>query len=528
MTLNARRLPHLRLTSHIRAIHQSMSSNLRQRAVVSSFICTPPSSPNGLTFALFKRSQDVNTYQGKWAVCSGSIDPTDTSPEAAAKREIREETTLSDSDITLLRKGKPFSLTDEGLNTRWTIHPFAWQLKPGAIDIKFDWEHTEYRFVRPEDVKTYDHVPQLEVGMERVLVSPETEEALAILRNDHDSGAQALAIKALELLRKAVMGSELSGLETSEEFWRELRWRAWHFAKNGRPSMGAAIEAEILKALDSVSKQLVSPGSEGVGGIPLSNLKSLTESAIHERILASQHSLDDLALHCVKFMESNSTAPDTNIVTLSSSGSITRSLAKFVETRTKKGRNVKITVLESRPSFEGVAFVNNLLASFKEDEAFHSRLRIEIVSDASIATVFNDAHFLVFGGDKVLPNGDVSNKIGTLVAAILSEEMNPGCKVLALFTTNKITSAGFDSEHRNVEYNDPKELTDAWPESYRQQLKENQENGYQVEVKNAYFEWVRLGRIDQHITEVGLLEAEDIARLAKESEELENRIFGDL
>jgi len=466
--------------------------------------------------------------RGKWAVCSGSIDPTDTSPEAAAKREIQEETTLSDSDISLLRKGKPFSLTDEGLNTRWTIHPFAWQLTEGAKEIQFDWEHTDYRFVKPEDVQNYDHVPQLEVGMERVLVSPETEKALAVLRNDHESGAQALAVKALALLLKAVSGNELSRLETSEEFWTELRWRAWHFAKNGRPSMGAAIEAEIFKALDTVSKQLSSLGSEGVGGIPLSNLKGLVESAIQERIIASQHTLDNLALHCVEFMESNSTSQITNIVTLSSSGSITRSLAKFVETRTKKGGNVKITVLESRPSFEGVAFVNSLLASFKEGKDIHSRLKIEIVSDASIGTVFNDADFLVFGGDKVLPNGDVSNKIGTLAAAMLSKELNPGCKVLALFTTNKITSSGFDSEHTKVEYNDPKELTNAWPESYRQQLKENQENGYQIKVKNAYFEWVPSRYIDQHISEVGMLEKEDIASLGKESEDLENRIFSDL
>jgi translation initiation factor 2B subunit (eIF-2B alpha/beta/delta family) len=466
--------------------------------------------------------------RGKWAVCSGSIDSTDLSPEAAAKREIQEETTLSDSDITLLRKGKPFSLTDAGLNTRWTIHPFAWQLKEGAKEIKFDWEHTEYKFIKPEDVQRYDHVPQLEVGMGRVFVSPETEAALAVLRNDHESGAQALAVKALDLLQIAVRGEELSRLETSEEFWKELRWRAWHLAKNGRPSMGAAIEAELFKALAIVSRQLESPESEGVRGIPLSNLKNITQAAISERISATQHSLESLAGHCVYFMETNSTTSDTSIVTLSSSGTITRSLAMFVERVTKQGRKVKITVLESRPGFEGVAFVNTLLASFKEDKDIHSRLKVEIVSDASIATALKDAHYLIFGGDKVLPNGDVSNKVGTLAAAMLSEELNPGCKVLALFTTNKITGPGFDSEHLGVEYNDPRELTSGWPKSYMQQLKEHQENGYQIEVKNAYFEWIPARYINQYISEVGTLEGKDIERLGRASDELEERIFSDL
>lgn len=80
---------------------------------------------------------------------------TDTSPEFAARREISEETTLTDDDISLMRKGKPFSLTDDELKTRWTIYPFAFQLKEGAKAIKFDWEHTEYKFVKPEDVYNY-------------------------------------------------------------------------------------------------------------------------------------------------------------------------------------------------------------------------------------------------------------------------------------------------------------------------------------------------------------------------------------
>jgi 8-oxo-dGTP pyrophosphatase MutT (NUDIX family) len=96
--------------------------------------------------------------RGKWAVCSGSIDPADKSPEAAARREILEETTLSDEDISLLRKGKPFSLTDEGLKTKWTIYPFAWQLEPSAKPIKFDWEHTEYRFVKPQELYQFEYV----------------------------------------------------------------------------------------------------------------------------------------------------------------------------------------------------------------------------------------------------------------------------------------------------------------------------------------------------------------------------------
>jgi hypothetical protein len=121
-----------------------------------------------------------------------------------------EETTLSVSeDIHLLRRGKPFSFIDHELRTKWTVYPFAWELQPGAKPIKLDWEHTEVKFVKPVDLDKYDHVPLLEVGMHRVLVGDETEMGLQELGRDHESGAQALAVKALEILLNSVQKGDL-------------------------------------------------------------------------------------------------------------------------------------------------------------------------------------------------------------------------------------------------------------------------------------------------------------------------------
>ncbi|TVY21137.1 Ribose 1,5-bisphosphate isomerase [Lachnellula arida] len=514
--------------SHARRFHLSMASHLRQRAVVSSFICTPPESPSGFTFALFKRSQQVSTYAGKWAVCSGSIDPTDTSPEDAAKREILEETTLSDADIFLLRKGKPFSLVDEALKTEWTIHPFAWQLRDGAKPIKFDWEHTEYHFVKPEELDSMDHVPQLEIGLSRILVSSETEKDVAVLRDDHESGAKALALKALELLLKTVQSGELASLSTSKEFWEELRWRAWHLAKNGRPSMGAAIEAVLFRTLENIRHMfLTSP--EGIGGVLLPLFRSGTEAAIEATIEAKKQSLKGLAVQFAEFVESrHANGAVTKIVTLSSSGTITQSLATVVKRLALQNLSVKISVLESRPKFEGVTFVNTLLKSLDSQSGANTHLEVEIISDASVATVVTDADYLIFGGDKVIPNGDVSNKIGSLTAAVVAKTLNPKCIVVALFETDKITGSGFDAGHLKVEYNDEAEVMDAWPTSAVVAFEKNQKQGYNVKVKNAYFEWVPAKYIDHYISEQGLLSRENIDQLGTESEELEKRIFGDL
>jgi translation initiation factor 2B subunit (eIF-2B alpha/beta/delta family) len=441
-----------------------------------------------------------------------------------------EETTLSDADIFLLRRGKPFSLIDEGLKTEWTIHPFAWQLKEGAKPITFDWEHTEYHFAKPEELETMDHVPQLEVGMKRVLVSDETEKALAVLRDDHESGAQALALKALDLLSKAAQSKEFSGLETSREFWTSLRWRAWHLAKNGRPSMGPAIEAALFRTLEDVRTKLNISSPESIADVRLSTLKTTIESAISATIEAKKHSLEKLAKHFVEFVERDrdDSRDSIKVVTLSSSGTITQSLALLVETLVRKGLNIKITVLESRPKFEGATFVNNLLRKFKDNTAVINKLKVEIVSDASIATVVTDADYFVFGGDKVLPNGDVSNKIGSFAAATAIGSLNPAGRTVALFETDKITGSGFDAGHLKVEYNDEAELMDAWPTASVAGIKEKRMQGFQVEVKNAYFEWVPAGFIYRYISEQGILTKEDIEKLGAESEELEKRLFGDL
>ncbi|KUJ11386.1 nagb/rpia/CoA transferase-like protein [Mollisia scopiformis] len=511
-----------------------MSSNLRKRSVVSSFICTPPNSPSGFTFALFKRSQDVSTYRGKWAVCSGSIDKTDLSPAAAAKREILEETQLSDCDISLLRRGRPFSLIDEALQTEWTIHPFAWQLKEGANQIKFDWEHIEFKFIKPEDLSSYDHVPQLEVGLERVVVSPMTQKALTALRNDHESGAQALALKALDFLLEAARSEELAGIWSSEEYWKELRWRAWHLAKNGRPSMAAAIESSILNALEDIESHVSEDGGGKIATCSLSRLTSIIESVISSKLDSGASNLDPIARSFTDLILPETKGSDKesrtsmNITTISASGTVRTGLLRAIPQLIAQGIAVKLTVLESRPNFEGASFVNTLLDQFQGDSDILNKLKFEIVSDASVANAVKDAHFVVFGGDKVIPNGDVSNKIGSFSLAAIAKTVSPACKVVAMFETNKITGSGFDSEYLAVEENDPDEIINAWPLVLQSDLYMKETLGAQVKVKNEYFEWVPARFVDHYITEKGLWGVEEIAKAAAELEEREKRLFGEL
>ncbi len=416
----------------------------------------------------------------------------------------------------MLRKGKPFSLIDQALQTEWTIHPFAWQLKEGARTIQFDWEHTEYRFVKPADLSQYDHVSQLEVGLQRVTVSPELERGLAVLRNDHESGAQALAIKALQILKEAVRWKELNQYDSREDWWREFRMIAWHLSINGRPSMAAAIETGILRALNDISEDVSASNTS------LEFMKQNSEQAIEHQITFRKFSLDSLAKHFIDYVEAKSSS-NIKIVTLSSSGTIKTCLAAFIEAhvRAHPEGEIKLTVLESRPKFEGAAFVNNLLQALPN---VTKNLKVKIVSDASVATVVTDADFVVLGGDRVNSKGDVSNKIGSYTLCLVAKKINPESHIIALFETDKISSGG----SKLVEWNDERELTDSWPAGVVDGLKQGRGKGYKVEITNAYFEWVPVEYIDQHISQEGFLGRGDIEKLAWETERQEKRVFKDL
>jgi translation initiation factor 2B subunit (eIF-2B alpha/beta/delta family) len=129
---------------------------------------------------------------------------------------------------------------------------------------------------------------------------------------------------------------------------------------------------------------------------------------------------------------------------------------------------LRLLVLESRPKSEGISFVNTLLDPYRKDPSLLRNMEIEIASDPSTATALEGADYLVLGGDKVLPNGDISNKIGSLTATMLVRTMSTNCKAVTAFDTDKI---GWKGDIPETEYNNPVELTDVWPLKVAEQVK---------------------------------------------------------
>ena len=113
---------------------------------------------NGDKILILKRGDRVRTYKGKWACVYGYLEKNEEALERAYE-EIKEETGLKREDVKLIKAGKPIEFYDEKENMNWRVHPFLFEAK--RSNIKIDWEHTEYKWIHPEEIVKYETVPKL-------------------------------------------------------------------------------------------------------------------------------------------------------------------------------------------------------------------------------------------------------------------------------------------------------------------------------------------------------------------------------
>ena len=116
---------------------------------------------------ILRRSEQVGSYQGKWAGVSGYIE---TTADEQALVEIEEEAGLSQEDLKLIKRGEPLLIEDEKLGVKWVVHPYLFHIKDRG-KIKIDWEHKEARWIKPEAIGNYQTVPKLEETLARVYES---------------------------------------------------------------------------------------------------------------------------------------------------------------------------------------------------------------------------------------------------------------------------------------------------------------------------------------------------------------------
>jgi 8-oxo-dGTP diphosphatase len=113
------------------------------------------------TILLLKRNAQRRTSPNKWQTPSGFINEGE-SAEEAVLREVKEETAL---DGTIKESGSVFEVVDEW--ARWIIVPFLILVKSDKVVIDTR-EHSEFRWVKVNDVSSFECVKGIEEDLKAV------------------------------------------------------------------------------------------------------------------------------------------------------------------------------------------------------------------------------------------------------------------------------------------------------------------------------------------------------------------------
>ena len=113
---------------------------------------------------ILKRSNEVSTDKGLWSSVSGYIDEV-MSVQEKAHKELMEELNITLDMIKKTKIGEPYEYTD---SKTWIIFPVLVELNTEP-DIRLDWEHTEYKWIYPFELKQYEIMADLDNTLARVL-----------------------------------------------------------------------------------------------------------------------------------------------------------------------------------------------------------------------------------------------------------------------------------------------------------------------------------------------------------------------
>lgn len=116
---------------------------------------------------LVKRSSKVGAYQGLWNGISGYIDE-QKSVEDFAKQELREELSLLDTLFEKILVANPYEVHDKSIHKTWVVFPVLVTL-PAKPVIALDWEHTDYVWIRPEQLQEFSYVKDFDVSVRKAI-----------------------------------------------------------------------------------------------------------------------------------------------------------------------------------------------------------------------------------------------------------------------------------------------------------------------------------------------------------------------
>ena len=344
----------------------------------------------------------------------------------------------------------------------------------------------------------------------------DVDEAVAILQKDHTNGARVLATNALIGLR-AIITSEKSEPASTEQLWQQCRVAGYRLSQ-ARPSMSAAITSTITNALSSIQEAWNDQTARDHADI--GSIRRLIVATLDRLIGEREQSSERLAEAFLNYLSGLPSAKkgQVRLLTLSSSSSLKACLYRMATAL--RDVNFIVYVLESRPAMEGATFASQHIKEL-HDRHQNSNVKIVIAPDSHVCTFAKDIDILLLGADRVSGEGDVSNKMGSLSAALATKSLSHA-DVVIVTESDKIARPGALDEHKD-EDNDTEDVSKLWPQDIQEHIEALEPR--RVQIRNVYFEWVPKQYVDVYVTEEGLFDTQKIRAVSQRKAELEDTFF---
>ncbi len=115
---------------------------------------------DGDKILILKRSEKVKSMKGLWAGLSGIIERNE-SPLVRAIIEIFEELGINQDQIKLVKEAEEMRIySPQYENHEWEVYPFLFNVDNPKINL--NWENSEYKWIKPEEISNFETVPSLE------------------------------------------------------------------------------------------------------------------------------------------------------------------------------------------------------------------------------------------------------------------------------------------------------------------------------------------------------------------------------
>ncbi|CAG8577355.1 8654_t:CDS:2, partial [Diversispora eburnea] len=499
---------------------------MKERSVVTSFLTYSKEFENdpltqGDKILLLKRSDKVHTFQHLWAGVSGGMEPQDETPLDRAITEIQEEIKLTTSDINLIRSGLPLTIRSEETSTIWKVYPFLFRLNSKDIinKVKIDWEHDTFKWIKPEDMKSFNTVPHLLETFHRVYLPKSAHNGLLYMLKNRSSGAQELAEKALDIFVEVIKDKSCRQFTTNfKELY--LAWLniGWHLSEI-RPTMKASITFAILKVMKQIKDHVINSLSDSLDSVDLDSFEKYSLDIIEQFKITSKEAEQKINSTFMSTLLSDTKVTSLHIMTISYSSTIFSALSQLIIKNVTSDHpyNLIITILESRPLNEGATLANKLSHILNKNSTSKTNhyVKIQVITDASCNYFMPTITHVLLGSDIILGNdGSVINKMGSSLLALSAKHHKK--QVYVMSRTDKIISS------------DSSKKCDVMEEKDANEIISNYEKGWDktITVRNVYFEKVESNLIDGYITNEtnetqGLLTIKDIRLLGKKIKSME-------